>query len=347
MSESLSLLKNARSIKVAKDYLGSEVPWEVKSYTEDYLAIETVGGIFDLTSWGAISLEGPDALDYLHRMTTVNFKTLAVGMVSYGAFLTGRGTLVSLGIFLREETKVVFIVPENQRQDAIDHIEKFHFAESFETKDISETSALFAWYNPRPEIFTELLLPANLAEGKIEWRRWKNMDLEIWKDPARPKLFFFRTDKKFAELFLREAERGAVPLVGMRVFDHLRIRHAVPEKGIELTDKEIILESGFDMSVHRNKGCYPGQEVVERIFTYGSVNRKLFPVELKFLSTEEPAFPLEVTKDGKRVGSLVSATQDPKNPQKGWGLFYLQKEFWTEDQVFSVSGVEVYYRPIK
>ena len=55
---------------------GVLMPWEVKSYSEDFLVAKNVGGIFDLSDYVTLQISGKEAENYLQRMTTVQFKTL-------------------------------------------------------------------------------------------------------------------------------------------------------------------------------------------------------------------------------------------------------------------------------
>jgi folate-binding Fe-S cluster repair protein YgfZ len=56
-----------------------------------------------------------------------------------------------------------------------------------------------------------------------------------------------------------------------------------------------------------NKGCYLGQEIVERIHSRGSVHRHLRPLEL---SGPVPAAGTELTMDGGAIaGQITSAAE--------------------------------------
>ena len=336
MPKTVSLAKIPEKVKTIKNWLGASVPWEVRGYAEDVSAFNTTGGIFDLSSYATLTFEGKDAFDFLNRMSTLNFKTFNDHTAGYGAFLTGRGTVVSLGIFLREKDRVSYLITESLRQITLEHVEKFHFAEQFNLVDESEAFALFGWWNPKQQFLDELNLSSSIPVGIVEWRRWKSQDLLVWRDPAREKLFWFKTERRNAELFLTEMERLKIPVLGHSVFENLRIRSGIPEMGVELSDKEIILETGFDLAVHRAKGCYPGQEVVERIFTYGSVNKKLFCVQVETANPEKVALPIDLREGDRKVGTLMSFTPDTLNKNHGWGLAYLQKEYWNIEKTFKL-----------
>src|SRR4051812_43871710 len=108
----------------------------------------TQPGYFDLTSWGTVAIGGADALDYLNRMTTVDFRKFPDESAVYGAFLTGRAGVVALGMFLQDAGRFLYIVGAGEATATAEHVEKFHFQESLAVADVSGSYALFGLWNP-------------------------------------------------------------------------------------------------------------------------------------------------------------------------------------------------------
>jgi folate-binding protein YgfZ len=85
----------------------------------------------------------------------------------------------------------------------------------------------------------------------------------------------------------------------------LRVAHAIPETGIELTPETYILEAGFERlnGVDFRKGCYVGQEVTARMKHKTELKKGLVT-----LAIEGSAAPgTEITLDGKPAGTLFSS----------------------------------------
>lgn len=61
-------------------------------------------------------------------------------------------------------------------------------------------------------------------------------------------------------------------------------------------------------ALHFNKGCYLGQEIVERIRSRGSVHRHLRSLEL---DGPLPQGATELIQDGKALGQITSAAELP------------------------------------
>lgn len=343
MQNSLSIEKGLFPILKTSESKDACVVCEAQGFEKDFENAGTTGGFFDLSVWGTVEIAGEDAADYLQRMTTVNFRTLENSRVAHGAFLTGKGTVICLGFFMKAGNGVYhFIVPENQTKTALEHIEKFHFQEKFTVTDKSGEYALLAWWNPNEKLLRDLNI-GSLEPLQFEWRRWQSLDMEFWKDDRRPLLYWIKTKRVHGGPLMFELGRLGIPLLGMRLFHYFRMLSGVPWVGSEVGEKDIILETGFEEAVSRNKGCYPGQEVVERIFTYGSVNRKLLPVKLECAKgTKFPECPIRLDAGEKSVGEVVSLMSEPGTPNRAIGLAYIRKEFWDSGEKFEpVHGVSL------
>ena len=92
-------------------------------------------------------------------------------------------------------------------------------------------------------------------------------------------------------------EAGATP-VGAASLEAFRIAEGIPAYGIDIAERDLPQETSQMRALHFNKGCYLGQEIVERIRSRGSVHRHLRPLEL---FGPVPAAGTELTS-GRRSG---------------------------------------------
>ena len=318
---------------------GHRVPWEIEGYRDDFRRAEREGGFFDLSDWSAVRVHGPDARDYLQRMSTIDFRTFSTGEVRRGAFLTGRGQILAMGSFLECDGGYDFIVSPGQLETVLEHLEKFHFGEKLAITDASEEWALFALWNPQPGLLHALgvggsVSPAFQRHTVFAW----NTRFELWRDDSRDRLWWVRIKRADAIRLLKSLHDEGVGLLGQRLFEYYRILSAVPRMGCEATSHELVLELNYDGIVARNKGCYPGQEVVERIFSYGSVNRKLFPIELVSEDGRFPEPPIRLTHEGKDAGYIASWAQVPEDMTRAVGLGFLLRKLWDTSSEISTAG---------
>jgi folate-binding protein YgfZ len=99
---------------------------------------------------------------------------------------------------------------------------------------------------------------------------------------------------------------------GWAVFETARIEAGIPRFGADMDETNIPLECGIEArAISYNKGCYIGQEVINRIHSIGHVNRQLCGLRLADDSKTMPARGEKLFKDGKEVGYITSAVFSP------------------------------------
>ncbi len=109
---------------------------------------------------------------------------------------------------------------------------------------------------------------------------------------------------------LRQAliEAGATP-VGVASLEAFRIAEGIAAYGIDIAERDLPQETSQMRALSFGKGCYLGQEIVERIRSRGSVHRHLRPLEL---FGPLPAAGAELTLDsGASAGQITSAAEWP------------------------------------
>lgn len=103
-------------------------------------------------------------------------------------------------------------------------------------------------------------------------------------------------------------DAGAIP-AGMGALDVLRVEAGVPWPGIDMDETTLLQEAGRDTALSFTKGCYLGQEVVERIAARGHVNRHL--VGLLLDGAAPPARRTPLLAGDREVGYVTSAVHSP------------------------------------
>ena len=112
---------------------------------------------------------------------------------------------------------------------------------------------------------------------------------------------------------------GAQP-VGYQALELLRITEGVPAYSQDIRDRELPQETEQKHALHFSKGCYIGQEIVERIRSRGNVHRGF----TGFTLTAPVPVGTKLLKDGKEVGELTSIAALPSGQQIALG--YIRRE---------------------
>ena len=138
--------------------------------------------------------------------------------------------------------------------------------------------------------------------------------------------FIVERDKLEAlwEVLLQATRRHGGGPMGYKALSAQRLVQGVPWFGYDFGEKQIPHEAGLESShISYTKGCYTGQEIVERVRSRGQVNRRR--VELLFSGDGVPENGAELTVDGKAVGYVTRAARS-WFPPGVLGMGYLSKE---------------------
>lgn len=246
------------------------------------------------TSQHIISLSGPDAADFLNRLSTINFKNFT--QAKCGAFLTGKATIIGLFIAWKDQNTFKLFCEGAYLQKICDYLNQMHFAE-----DLKIEEEQLELYEVRG---------ASLPEG---------IALPNW---GLPGVLTFQKPAYAQELSDKE-------------WHMLRATYGYPQPLVDIGDESILIEGPFEDWVDRNKGCYPGQEVIEKIYTYGRLPKKIF--KAKTSQKIQPTTPITILHDNENVGTLTSVYQDSEGC---FGLATLKKHFSDKHKTFHTNDIE-------
>ncbi|MBI3645883.1 MAG: aminomethyl transferase family protein, partial [Acidobacteriales bacterium] len=131
--------------------------------------------------------------------------------------------------------------------------------------------------------------------------------------------------------------RGGGP-IGYQALNALRLEAGIPWFGYDFDDKVIPHEAGLETShISYTKGCYTGQEIVERVRSRGHANRRR--VRLQFLGMELPPSGTKLTAAGQDAGAVTSAAFSTQLGRV-LGMAYVRREFSETGSVVQWSGGE-------
>ena len=89
----------------------------------------------------------------------------------------------------------------------------------------------------------------------------------------------------------------------------VRIEHGRPRYGEEITERYLVQETGQMHAINFSKGCYLGQEIVERVRSRAQIHRILRRVE--FDTSEVPPAGAKLTSGESPAGEIASAVFSP------------------------------------
>lgn len=277
-------------------------PIKVMSLKEELEEMQNNVALYKASDERHLHMEGPDATDYLQRMVTNEVKTQPIGEGRHNALLDRKGHPLSLFFLIRlSENSYHLITPPQLKEKTAGLLKKYKVIERFEIKDVSQEWGVY-WVVGSP--VPPALLPAIWQET-------------IYKIPVRKILYPKNNPPPLGDL----------PSVSRQAIDLLRMEAGIPEYGVDIDETHILLEANLEHCYKRQKGCYPGQEVIERILAYGKGQT---PKKLVTLLVEgEREIPPKTaiwTADNQKAGETTSALFNPLRNQTVV-LAYLENKF--------------------
>jgi folate-binding protein YgfZ len=218
-----------------------------------------------------LALTGADAADFLNRLFTLDCHALAVGTASRAFHLDARGKIVLALRLLRVAEDTFWTDVDPDEADAVRaRLDMFHFGEKFAISTVTQ-HRLVCWFADAPPT----------GEG-----------LSVRSDRFGPCFDVYAP--------IDEPPTGIA--VDAAWCEQRRIEHGAPAWPFEYRTDATPLDVGL-AGVTEGKGCYPGQEVIERTLALGRPARRLVRVRLN-----APVEPGPLTVGDKPVGVLTSVT---------------------------------------
>jgi aminomethyltransferase len=257
----------------------------------------------DLASRGKIVARGEDRVRLLHAMTTNHVEQLAPGGGCYAFLLDSQGHILGdVNLFCEADHLLLDTEPETSRK-IFEHINRYIIADDVTLEDTTASTATLAIEGPQAaEVLASLGAPVpEAAHAHVEWgpRTVARVD----STGAGGFFLFFPTGEK-SEL-ARQLEAAGAAAATPEDALIVRLENGRPRYGEDITEGHIPQETQMLHAVHFNKGCYIGQEIVERVRSRGHVNRLLVRLAI---DGERPPAPGTKFTAGEITSSAYSPT---------------------------------------
>jgi aminomethyltransferase len=93
------------------EFAGFEMPLEYSGIVNEHLTVRNSVGVFDVSHMGEIFVKGPEAINFLQRITSNDVSKLEAGKAQYSCFPNGKGGIVDdLIVYKYEEDKYMLVV---------------------------------------------------------------------------------------------------------------------------------------------------------------------------------------------------------------------------------------------
>ena len=308
METPLAKLELAEGAKLA-DFTGCALPEVFSDFDAEYRAARESVALFDTNWHAAITLSGPDRVRYLNAIVTNDIKALSEGSGTLALLLNPQGhILAELEVYALKE-KLLVLTHASVRERTIETLDKFIIMDDVTLEDVTDQLGSLAIEGPKAgaifsqatglaiEGFSEMTF-ADVAIDAIPCHliRHSHFGLPGAEIIApREKLEIIWQNLHTAV----HAQHGRP--IGMQALNALRLEAGIPWFPLDFNDTVIPHEAAVESThISFSKGCYTGQEIVERVRSRGHVNRRR--TQLKFATQEAPTGGTKLRADGSEVG---------------------------------------------
>jgi aminomethyltransferase len=310
-------------------------------FRAEFKALVSGCGIYRLDR-AQIALTGSDRVRWLNGMVTNNVRDLAMGHGVYAFLLNPQGKIqADLYAFNRGESLIVES-ESGQMETVLQIFDRYIIMDDVEVENLTGQVAVIGLSGAKSEaVLNATMGPQEIqgqGRGTLEFAaaKWGGVEVtlvrgdnptvlnyEIWIAPER-------AEAVWNALVLAGAEE-----VHADALEALRIACGIPKFGQDIRPRDLPQETGQERALNFTKGCYVGQEIVERIRSRGAVHRMLTGFEIE---GTPPAQGFRIQDDGKDVAEITSvATVPVETGERILALGYGRREVMTPGKEF-VSG---------
>jgi folate-binding protein YgfZ len=343
METPLLNLHRAANAQLA-EYHGCRLPEKFSDLNTEYRAAKETAALFD-TNWHAIfSLSGPDRVRYLNAVVSNDIKSIGEAYGTRALLLNPQGhILAELEVYALEQQLLVR-THASVRERTYATLDKYIIMDDVTLEDLTDQLGSFAVEGPQAG--TIIAQACGLAlEGFSEFA---NAELPIDGVPSH----LIRRSHfggHGAEIIAPREHLGLLwqsmharvhaahgTSIGMAALNALRLEAGIPWFPDDFNDSVIPHEATLEAThVSFTKGCYTGQEIVERVRSRGHVNRRR--VLLTFSGEIAPAPGTKLRAAGAEVGYVTSAAFSPASG-KAIGMGYVRREHNSPGSVLEFEG---------
>jgi folate-binding protein YgfZ len=297
---------------------------------EGYRALRHGAAWLDLSARGRFRVTGHDRARLLHNVTSNDVKKLAPGSGCYAFLLTPQGRIqADLNILCLSDHFLIDTEPE-LREKVPQLILKYKVADQVEVEDV--TARTFAIGLEGPEAAAALSAagaPVPAAPyAHLPWDKWIVANMSVSGERG----FRVFGDGTALSLF------AGIPAASAADARQVRVENGRPRFGEDIRETTLPQESGQMHAVNFLKGCYIGQEIVERIRARGHVNKMLVPLAIE--GAEAPPPGTALTADGAEAGEITSSVYSPELGRVA-ALGYVRVAYAESGKVLDARGAAV------
>ncbi|MGH9596576.1 MAG: YgfZ/GcvT domain-containing protein [Edaphobacter sp.] len=272
-------------------------------------------GLSALNETGWIRVTGEDRVRWLNGMVTNSIQGLKSGEGNYNFLLSVQGRIQGDAVIFAEPDALLIETAASQVPALLKLLDHFIIMDDVELADAtgSQSGLLIAGPQAASLLAKTGLNVDDLKPLKKRPEPWNAAQIEVIHAyaPLVPRFELWASPETIAKLYTALQNAGAT-ICEAQSLEWLRILEGTPLYGTDIRNsekaRELPQETAQTRALHFAKGCYLGQEIVERIRSRGNVHRTFSAFRLE---GDLPSSGAQLEVDGKQVGELTSVAAIP------------------------------------
>jgi folate-binding protein YgfZ len=333
-------------------WFGCALPSDFGNPEAEYRFAKQSVALLDKNYRAYLSFTGPDRVRYLNAILTNNIKDLAAGQGIISLLLNPQGHMLAELETYAFADRLFCVSYAMIREQLIEWMDKYIIMDDVTMSDETERWGTLALEGPKAAAVVKELTGVDLGQvnelASVDGEILRPQETRIQDDKAAyaathnpiPCRVVKRSPGGVAgaefvvardqlaplwQILLDAARKHSGGSMGYAALSGQRLAQGVPWFGYDFGEKQIPHEAGLENShISYTKGCYTGQEIVERVRSRGHVNRRR--VSLVFSGDAVPEAGAVLTgSDGKEAGFVTRAARIWDAPRV-IGMGYVRKE---------------------
>ena len=299
---------------------GWEMPVHYGDLAAEHRAVRETVGIADLSHRGKLRVTGEDRVKWLQSVISNDILPLQPGQGRYSSFLTHKGKMLTyFRLYIQSDAVMVEDVGEIG-EATFQALRKFLlYGTKAKMENCAESWGLLLVSGPKTAQVIQSafgvditdLKPVDFVTAQIGGQQALVLRTE---ETGAVDIEILLPADSLVTAWTSAMQAGAkfgIRAIGTQTREALRMEAGLPKAGPDLNEEIVPPEANLEgKAFSLNKGCYPGQEVVARMDTYGNVRRKL--VGLVLADPVIPPHGAKLYSGDREVGWISSAVHSPQ-----------------------------------
>ncbi len=292
-------------------YRGALTPGTFSDYSGELTALTKLAGIYDLGYMAFLRVSENDRVRWLNGMVTNTVHSLEEGHSNYSFLLNAQGRILGDATIYHFSDHLLLETDRSQIARLAAHLDHFIIMDDVELHELDASTTVLGIAGPQSaEILGKLglTLPAEnaFAQSQIDGAA---VTVVHAYSPVVPRFELWVPVASLPSIWSALTAAGAVPC-GVSSVEALRVLSAIPLYGVDIQERHLAQETAQTRALNFNKGCYLGQEIVERIRSRATIHRTLRQFSLTGTAPAvEPGQTVPLNAEGTErnpVGELTS-----------------------------------------